>query len=1053
MAEPRAKKTSLACDSCRRRKRKCDGKTPVCSLCEKSNYECVYDATLDQRRPTQKNYVAALEARVAQLESILKNAGAGEAAGALDLETIEEGEPAPQDASALAPISAPAPIVSHQAEAVPSRQNEPEAGFVPSDDAAGALEAVSLVNPEEGKEKAQEPVHELDLGMSGYVPLVSLDAEHKLLAQFWDWQRMHLPYVAPVPFLSAYAIQSEAAHPNEPIPPPPPPPPPNPFAGPSAIGVPRAASIEPTADLVQFISPLLLDSMFAIAALFRGDTKTSETFYRRAETRVLHESANPRLATVQAALLMATWELGHARAPATWTLMGVACALSVRLGMNIDATPLVRRGVMSKRLFETRNFVFWGSYNMDRFSATCMGMHPLMDRRMVSTPRHSSLAAANVTQPAKSADEKSATSDTNVSWWDPGTLGMGDVIIQAGFEAIRDLVRMSDMLFDGIYAFNAPKRAPEEDLELVTRNNLTIQRFLDELPTWLRSTGVIKRKENGLVYLHLFTHLTSIVVSRPFLSPRPLSDEAMRIDATTDPAHPTHSSHIIRRYRTLAFRVARASALQITSLIRHIPLSSPCVTLPYVVYSACTILLLAPDDQAAMDGVRTGIAVLESMDETGYWVNSARDSRDRIQALATRWGVNIGSSRKVLGHVTSGGAGGSGGGGSGTGGSGAGGSGTGGRDPSEGDSNRRSNDKSTSATPSASNATGRTPPSASDQNSSNPVVSESLQDASCSQPVTKPTATSQPLEHASESSQVHANQWNDSYSNKGGQDQTGSGLPSYEDAVTSQGYGHPTGTQGYTPQKSAGYSGAGAISSGMVQPSVEQTYIPLAQPRTETYTHPQSQTIGFMPQHLHQPSYSGQQQSIQYQQQGQYQSQQPVQHVHYHFHSHTHQQPQQYHYAPSRDPYQPAEQLPHVAYALSHAEPQHDLHLPHTHWHQVLPPADPNLPFPPDPVACTDIAVCFADTVRTGQDPAFVQTQSDPYAGAALDWYADAQNSFAVITPDMYGDVGNANFGSLAFGAGGSGLYAPATPMGSGYGSQYGAPGGSYGGGYGMPGV
>ncbi|EUC62590.1 fungal Zn, 2-cys(6) binuclear cluster domain protein [Rhizoctonia solani AG-3 Rhs1AP] len=50
MAEPRVKKTTLACDSCRRRKRKCDGRMPVCSLCEKGNTECVYDATQDQRR-------------------------------------------------------------------------------------------------------------------------------------------------------------------------------------------------------------------------------------------------------------------------------------------------------------------------------------------------------------------------------------------------------------------------------------------------------------------------------------------------------------------------------------------------------------------------------------------------------------------------------------------------------------------------------------------------------------------------------------------------------------------------------------------------------------------------------------------------------------------------------------------------------------------------------------------------------------------------------------------------------------------------------------------
>lgn len=51
------------------------------------------------------------------------------------------------------------------------------------------------------------------------------------------------------------------------------------------------------------------------------------------------------------------------------------------------------------------------------------------------------------------------------------------------------------------YAFDAPKRTPQEDLELVGRNNLIIQRFLDELPTWMRSTSTIRKKETGLVYV------------------------------------------------------------------------------------------------------------------------------------------------------------------------------------------------------------------------------------------------------------------------------------------------------------------------------------------------------------------------------------------------------------------------------------------------------------------------------------------------------------------------------------------------------------------------
>ncbi|CEL63051.1 hypothetical protein RSOLAG1IB_12636 [Rhizoctonia solani AG-1 IB] len=296
-----------------------------------------------------------------------------------------------------------------------------------------------------------------------------------------------------------------------------------------------------------------------------------------------------------------------------------------------------------------------------------MGMHPLMDRRIISTPRHSSLAEANVLEASKEGEasttgpsastpqslplDRPTASDVGITWWNPSTLGMGDVLIQAGWEALRDLTRMSDMLFDGIYAFNAPKREPREILELVTRNNVTIQRFLDDMPAWMRSTGAIRRKDNGLVYLHLFTHLTSILTCRPFLTPPTQSVEHRPSDTSTEVSQTTSSSHIVRRYRTLAFRVARASALQIMSLVRHTPLSSPCVTLPYAVYSACTILLLSPEDPAAMDGVRTGLTCLDSMDETGYWVDSAKDASDRIKALARRWSVVVGPGKRVLGPL------------------------------------------------------------------------------------------------------------------------------------------------------------------------------------------------------------------------------------------------------------------------------------------------------------------------------------------------------------------------------------------------------------------
>ncbi|CAE6534472.1 unnamed protein product [Rhizoctonia solani] len=854
MSEPRAKKTTLACDQCRRRKRKCDGQTPICSACGRGNVECVYTANMEQRRPLQKNYVAALEARIALLEQILKSAESSDISG-----SSHQTSPSRLDDGSLrqsldtTPASSPG-----STPAIPSL----------TDNAADALK--STLDPTSREDTSEE----LGLGMEGYETLLSLELEHKLLAQFWDWQRMHHPYVAPVPFLSAYAIHSEVTHPGERIPSPPLPPQ-NLFAG-TALNVPRASDVQRTSDLPQFISPLLLYSMFAIAALFHGDTETSTMFYQRVERTFFEEAANPRVATVQAVCLMATWELGHARSPAAWTLLGVGLSLCIRLGLNVDATPLLQSGAISQRLFETRNFVFWATFNTERFYATCMGMRPLIDRRIINTPKHSSPSADTIKPNKTTARPKDKMHEAHMAWWSPSSLGMGDALVQAAWDAIRDLCQMTDDLFDSVYATDASTRTPQEILELVGRNHLTIQKFIDNLPTWLRSTGAIRRKESGLVYIHLFIHLTSILTNRPFLS-----------------SHHT-ASPVARQYRTLAFRVARASALQVSSLIRHIPLSSPCVTLPYVVYSACTVLLLAPEDPAAMDGVRTGLACLDGMDETGYWVESARDAARRIRALAERWGVGLESSRRVLGPV--------------------GGSVCGGvsrakvqrSSPVEGE---LSPAVSTRPSTSAGSAITHTPPITprTSQLATLPsvsgggyfAVSEYCNPSSVAQDVLLVTNVDAVVNWALQ----------------GAEPTPGNGAILNVQAGHSHLCGEHMGIPGYEPAP---------------PPTQPDHYPPQYQPllRSASY-HP-------------------------------------------------------YKRAPKK----------HVAYATGHADPQHDMNLPHSHWHSIIPSTDLNFPVAPDPSACADMGMCFSYTVEHGQDPAFVDQVGDPYAGVSMDWVGDVGSNF-----------------------------------------------------------
>ena len=60
-----------ACDECRRRKQRCDGKRPQCSLCQGAGVVC--EVTQRGVRGPKKGYMKALKDRVAQLEALLEN--------------------------------------------------------------------------------------------------------------------------------------------------------------------------------------------------------------------------------------------------------------------------------------------------------------------------------------------------------------------------------------------------------------------------------------------------------------------------------------------------------------------------------------------------------------------------------------------------------------------------------------------------------------------------------------------------------------------------------------------------------------------------------------------------------------------------------------------------------------------------------------------------------------------------------------------------------------------------------------------------------------------
>lgn len=66
------RRVTRACDECRRKKIKCDGKQP-CTHCSVYSYECTYDKPSNRRRNPAPQYIEALESRLQRAEALLHN--------------------------------------------------------------------------------------------------------------------------------------------------------------------------------------------------------------------------------------------------------------------------------------------------------------------------------------------------------------------------------------------------------------------------------------------------------------------------------------------------------------------------------------------------------------------------------------------------------------------------------------------------------------------------------------------------------------------------------------------------------------------------------------------------------------------------------------------------------------------------------------------------------------------------------------------------------------------------------------------------------------------
>ncbi|KAK4634957.1 ABC-transporter-regulating transcription factor [Fulvia fulva] len=91
--DPKRRRIARACDMCRKKKIKCDGKMPKCSHCENYKTECIFTHVEKKRAPPKgAKYIEGLENRLGRMESLLRMSGllGEDDGGRTDLGTLEK---------------------------------------------------------------------------------------------------------------------------------------------------------------------------------------------------------------------------------------------------------------------------------------------------------------------------------------------------------------------------------------------------------------------------------------------------------------------------------------------------------------------------------------------------------------------------------------------------------------------------------------------------------------------------------------------------------------------------------------------------------------------------------------------------------------------------------------------------------------------------------------------------------------------------------------------------------------------------------------------------
>ncbi|GAA6010739.1 hypothetical protein JCM10207_005819 [Rhodosporidiobolus poonsookiae] len=338
------KHVTSACLKCRQRKVRCDGQQPNCSFCSTRGYTCEWSPSVDGRRlnrPHVKN--AQLEREVEHLRQLLA------------LHNIA----APSQAEIRAFTAEATGLDDTETPPVPTTSAYKAVDSLHFDAASGSLSfrgptsIPGRVAPQEG-----------DLGQEDWLPgpasphldlqlNISLSTSNHLLDLFFRHFNDFLAWVDEAAFRAGLAAQS---HPT----------------------------LSPT---TAYYSPFLHLCILSQAAHLTSDPEqhfspdgspgTRGWVYLRSALSLLNgELERPRPSTVIGLTLLMSGLSDAGKVSLAWLYSGIAIRLSQDIGLQVNSSSLVDRGILTEAELRQREDAFWTVYFQDKLVSLYVGRAP-----------------------------------------------------------------------------------------------------------------------------------------------------------------------------------------------------------------------------------------------------------------------------------------------------------------------------------------------------------------------------------------------------------------------------------------------------------------------------------------------------------------------------------------------------------------------------------------------------------------------------------------------------------------------------------------------------